>query len=438
VLAFGIRQHQRKKGVHLGEYLVAMVMVTVMSSCSIADRFADHSVEYNLQAETIKNQNLLNNIIRSAYRKPLQFTDITAITGQVSVSGTAAFTIPFGGPRSNFIFFPDVTLADSPIFTTSVLNTQEFYNGILSPIKTQMISYYLSEAFPSRVLLPLLVSEIEDGGIIYSNEPSSYSYFYAELERLILQGLTVKPISETKVLGPPLSPQDVQKMDIAKLDAQHITIAQHNKSEKADEEPRSERATIRRGGFFYQLEKSDVSYQFCFNPTSSNPRSTCPGEKQGTEIRQAGKKEELSTPQISNNRAQAGIHELLLEGRKITLKVRSVEGVIYYLGQWARARITPIAAMPMPPAAVTDQSVPTVVDQKGLCGGRDILFRIEPGRSPYPSISTTYEGNDYHIRVDPMGCDRSSQVMELVLELLALNNSAKDLPAPSAIPVLTR
>jgi hypothetical protein len=414
-----------------------MVMVPLMSSCSIVDRFADHSLEYNLQAETMKNQNLLNNIIRSAYRKPLQFTEITVITGQVSVSGTAAFAVPFGGPRSNFIFSPNVTLSDSPIWTISVLNTQEFYNGILGPINTETISYYLSEAFPPRVLLALLVSEIEAGGIIYSNNPANYSHFYPELERLVLQGLTVKPIVETKVLGPPLSAQDVQKMDIAKLDAQHITIAQHNNAEKADEEPRSEPATIRRGGFYYQLEKSDVSYQFCFDSASSNPRGTCPSEKRGTEIRQTGKNKEPNIPQISSNRAKAGIHELLLDGRKIVLKVRSVEGVIYYLGEWTRERITPIAPGLIPPA-ITDQSVQTVVDEMGLCGGRDILFQMEPGHSPYPSISTTYEGSDYHIRVDPMGCDRSSQVLELVLELLALNNSAKNLPAPSAIPVLTR
>jgi hypothetical protein len=242
---------------HLGKYLITMAMVALMSSCSIADRFADHSLEYNLQAETMKNQNLLNNIIRSAYRKPLQFTEISVITGQVSVSGTAAFALPFAGPHSNFIFSPNVTLSDSPIWTISVLNTQEFYNGILGPIKPETISYYLSETFPSRVLLTLLISEIEAGGVVYSNNPTNYWHFYPELERLILQGLTVKPISETKVLGPPLTAQEVQKMDIAKLDAQHITVVQHKNLEKADQEPRSELATIGRGGFYYQLEKSD-------------------------------------------------------------------------------------------------------------------------------------------------------------------------------------
>jgi hypothetical protein len=38
-----------------------MLISGVNPSCAVVDRFADHSVEYNIQAEAIKNQNLLNN-----------------------------------------------------------------------------------------------------------------------------------------------------------------------------------------------------------------------------------------------------------------------------------------------------------------------------------------------------------------------------------------
>ena len=52
------------------------------------------------------------------------------------------------------------------------------------------------------------------------------------------------------------------------------------------------------------------------------------------------------------------------------------------------------------------------------------------------AISTSYEGEDYYVDVDPTARDRSAQVMELALELLALNTSAKELPAPSILPVI--
>jgi hypothetical protein len=140
--------------------------------------------------------------------------------------------------------------------------------------------------------------------------------------------------------------------------------------------------------------------------------------------------------QVANNfrisAKKGGVHALTLDGRKIVLNVRSVEGVIYYLGEWVRQEFFHMGEDPRAP--------PTIFSQHRHCrqGDRDILFHLERGEGQNPSISTTYEGDTYNIRVDPSGCDRSSQVMELVLELLALNNSAKDLPAPSVIPVLTR
>jgi hypothetical protein len=66
--------------------------------------------------------------------------------------------------------------------------------------------------------------------------------------------------------------------------------------------------------------------------------------------------------------------------------------------------------------------------------------KIKATRTPTAgaSISTTCEGTDYHGSVDPLGHDRSVEVMEFVTQLLAPSNSTKDLPAPSLISVLTR
>src|SRR5580704_4595818 len=82
--------------------LAAATAVAELVSCTAVDKFSQHSVEYNLQAETIKNQNLLLNVVRAAYRRPMQFTDLSTITGQVSLSGTVGLSLPFGGPVDSF------------------------------------------------------------------------------------------------------------------------------------------------------------------------------------------------------------------------------------------------------------------------------------------------------------------------------------------------
>ena len=71
---------------------------------------------------------------------------------------------------------------------------------------------------------------------------------------------------------------------------------------------------------------------------------------------------------------------------------------------------------------------------EGDNGRREILFKIETGAGRGSSIGTSFDGIEYHIDIDPSGHrDRSAQVLGLVMELLALNTAAKELPAPSVI-----
>ena len=427
----------RRNNVRPGRLLVIALFMVVLLGCGLADQFSAEFVEYNVQAETIKNQNLLNNIIRSAYRRPLQFTDLTTITGQVSVSGTGAFFIPFGGPRSGssrtYTFSPSVTASDTPNFTVAVLNTKEFYNGILAPIPIQTLAFYFQEGFPPRVLLTVLISEIVYGSSNSLqhryNEPNDFAKFYRTLSSLTDNGLTIEPTQNTKVLGPPLRSSAVPgPKDLADLDAQGVEIVGY----VGDNQPAKPEG-------YYRVEKRVSSYRFCFDPSRMR-RGALPLEPgmpklAGAALCGSGEPAQGAKPGSSaaqSYRQQSGIQTLQTgaedEG-SLSFRVRSVEGVIYYLGEWARYELgleEPVA----PPTM-------SYTNQQGEAR-EDILFQISRGAGRGPSIDTAYQGSDYHINVDPKGHDRSSQVMELVTELLALNNSAKDLPAPSVLPVITR
>ena len=135
--------------------LLAAVLAAMLAGCELADQLSGHSVEYNVQAAMVKNQTLLINILRAAYRQPLQFTDLSTISGSVSVSGSAAFNVPFGGPQEGNTFNPSITVSNTPTYTVSVLNTKEFYQGILTPIPMKSLSYYLNIGFPKYPLLTL-------------------------------------------------------------------------------------------------------------------------------------------------------------------------------------------------------------------------------------------------------------------------------------------
>jgi hypothetical protein len=110
-----------------------------------------------------------------------------------------------------------------------------------------------------------------------------------------------------------------------------------------------------------------------------------------------------------------------VQGKKPDLEVetRSVVDIIDFLGRIVRYK-TPLKVYTQP-----EGSDETVIFQG--------LEQAPPG----PSISATVDGNTYYIKVNATSDDMSSNVIQLLSELIALNSSAKDLPAPNVITVIS-
>jgi hypothetical protein len=429
------REHWRwlsARAVALGRRASALILAAALSACGYADNLSVHSVAYNEQAATVKNQTLLINILRAAYRRPLQFTDLSTISGQVSVSGTAAFSVPFGGLREGSSrideFNPSVTVSNSPTYTVSVLNTKEFYQGILTPIPMKTLSYYINIGFPEYVLLTLVVSEIDygprgsqkhifnvpDSKLVSDRNPGKQ--FPDLLRTLIAMGLTVEDIEQTTVLGQPFGADKYPSpTDLVNLDAKNIRVV-----------------PLGRGRF--QLEKIAQSSRFCFDPNRAPtmhvyagmpvgntgerlpPGLMCGAQRQSASAGEG--KDAPAGPAKANPPAAQdarGNVEDAAEG-PLVIRTHSTEGAIYYLGELTRLQLGLV------PAKSGDQD--------------PNIFHLKEGDGGPGAITASFEGRDYHIDVDPSGTDRSSQVLDLVTELLAQNNSAKDLPQPSVIPIV--
>jgi len=104
------------------------------------------------------------------------------------------------------------------------------------------------------------------------------------------------------------------------------------------------------------------------------------------------------------------------------MRPRSVQGIIYNLGEIARCQLhLEDGHEPCPEVTKGDTGVP--------------LIAVRHGQTDKALASATYLGEVFSIPSPGAGDDRSGQVFELVTQLLALNKSAKDLPAPSIITV---
>jgi len=146
--------------------LVVGVLLSLAASaiagCAAVDQYSGRAVSYNLEAEAALEQGLLLNVVRAVHARPMQFTSVQSISGTASASSTTSLTAPVG-PHSNLTPKTAVfsgTVSGGPTFTVPVLDTQEFYQGVMSPVSSQLIDFYIHEEFPREEIFTLFIEKI--------------------------------------------------------------------------------------------------------------------------------------------------------------------------------------------------------------------------------------------------------------------------------------
>ena len=518
----------RRRGVFAAIAIVSLLL----AGCAIVDKYSDRAVEYNLQAEKTQQQNLLLNIVRASLRRPMQFTGLTSITGTASASGsvtgghTKTLQYPFASiPATTVISRTTAStgsgtasMSGGPTFTVPVLDTQEFYQGILSPVSHQIVDYYVQQGFPPQVLFALFVASvdiIETGGggcdrFTFRNDVRNdlrFGQFQALADYLLSSGFTTERVTDTIQYGPTIaaSRARLNASDTAKM------LEAYSKASAAGLDIRSESE----GGL--RMQKRSSHYRFCFTltgaqkptwlgnlpadafcgnpqpprqarpaPTRARPQArgtdNCPrvigaqGSGDGGSSQFNGIKlsplflERIRRLQEDSRAAgNTSVEEFFpidkFRRGTVTFKfqTRSVEGILYYLGEITRQYLTPepgktsrltqvktglrYGAMPQTECDVTENGgmYQTKHDLIPLNRprGRDVrsyncenLFVLENGLTPDAFYSVIYDGTKYSIPSDPARAGRSLQVLELVKQLMALNTSAKQLPQSSVISII--
>jgi hypothetical protein len=525
---------------------LAAASVCVLAGCTVVDRFSGRAVEYNLQAEQAQEQALLLNIVRASMRRPMQFTSLQSITGtasasaNASVSGAATQQLPL---LSVFNILPgntnqainrigtegggaSATVSGGPTFVVPVLDTQEFYQGILAPIPLQVVDYYLQQGYPPEVLLNVFVQKIEitridDGGcrqFTFLNSVRSdlqYGQFETFVDYLAASGLFTERVSVATSFGPPIASRTGAGTDAVKV------MDAYSKAATAGLDIRQEGAT-------YRMEKKASLFRLCFatadgipsdwigRPDSSmfcghfNQRLFTPsgggGQGAAAECRAHTAGPRSSAPAAEGYMSQGvhtdgsaefrGIHlspafltrigefqrrmqsgtvndDALFpvdafRGAIVTIKfyTRSTEAILYYLGEVTRRRLftefgdvsrtirvkSGIRHGSMPLSDCDDdESAPMQQERHDMVflsprkqrlghpSGRyfcDNLFVLDSVEGPGDNVITVaYDGQVFGIPRNSKVAGRTLQVLELTKQLLALNTSAKQLPATSVISI---
>ncbi|MGH7106169.1 MAG: hypothetical protein ACREFT_06645, partial [Acetobacteraceae bacterium] len=440
--------------------------LVLLSGCAAVDNFSSRALTYNRQAATIQEQALLLNVMRAAYRAPLQFTAFTQITGQAAVAGTAAFSLPFNPSPPSFphadVASPSATLSGTEAFTVANLDTQEFYQGILSPVPLSTIDHYLEQGYPETVVLTLMVGRIDfdirggaSGSIANNFYHSGYRHFESAILGLVDLGLRTETVTDVESIGPPLDPDQIGEVRaLGPLIGPDTELRPFTPATDPDL-TLAERTALaaRHAGEYFRLQTTTKASRFCFDSRRRHLHAASlaliaagilgPGETvTGFAPGLISTAEQCGAPGYLRRRAEARSGyaapdrrlelEVADQGgavRRISLglifTVRSAEGIIYHLGEIARGELEIGAHSALPPPVVMTAL------------GEDRLFEVRHGCAEAPrEISIAYGGGRYCIGVDPSGHDRSAEVMQIVLQLLALENSARNLPAAGVISIL--
>jgi hypothetical protein len=438
--------------------------------CAIVDQYSGRAIVYNLEAEQAQDQALLLNIVRAYLRRPMQFTTVSTITGIATASAGTQYTLPTNLPfrppvqgATGIAAFPPLpswqfsgSMSGGPAFTVPVLDTQEFYQGILKPIPGQIWDLYLQAGYPRALLFNLLVQKVvmrkescdktdhsRSCEFVFDNyvgDNIKIDLFQAVADYLIALGLTTQ---ESK---PPTVPFTNPK---------NINVRYVGAPRSASKPDDVEVVAPPGGSASSDTQPVSKSYKICFAPQDTPELvlqdSLCGAPaKSSSEITSSASVGVIADPKFvdylmwlageRNGRPDLSTALSKYAGRQveITIYMRHTEGMIYYLGEVVRRELHSEFESENRPVLIREDE-PYQHHPQQLCeypsGGCGYVFRLsEAVAGPGDFLGVSYQGQWYSI---PGGhgeeTDYSTLSFDIIKQLLALNSSAKSLPQSSVV-----
>ena len=396
--------------------LTAMLICLGLCGCASPKYVADQTVNMSLAIEDATNRMLLLNIVRAYHQMPLQFAKINKVSGPAGIGGmTQTLT-----PKLSSLFAAtafDMTSSfkpDQPAFDLTPIDSQQFYQGITAPITPQLFGYYLDQGWPKSLLFSMFVHEVEKSVIneqgeetstmIYTNSPRStqvmtaFQEFVDSLDHCNVQFET-EPAP--KNFGPPI--QIDADFPIDKLAAVAAAGLQIN--------------SLPDGRFQLQKPGKNDTLTVKALPLQLGHASPSPACKFLSDAPRATETSR-SLINLRVSRRIAGESKDQHSTAHYSLTLRSPAAMIYYLGEVARAHIekNDPSTIPIAPS-----------ESKRLAH----LFALEINSSSEPRIAVEFAGDTYLI--PKSNGHKSLQVLTLISQLIALQNSATAAPVTSSV-----
>jgi hypothetical protein len=413
--------------------VMTLAPLLMLAGCAVPGTLQKMAIDQNQVVAQTADQLTLLNILRAKQGRPLHFTSISRISGNVdlSASGELAGGVEFAGPDAVSLS-PSLggSVGTNPNFDISIQDSQDFQRGIMQPVAPETINYYLRTGWRPDLITYIFVERIDflagadtrvagrdfkKGEIIATlnnspTRPAEAAQFKAFVACYTLAA-SQRP-GEATPLKQITDMKDIGLSDLALLDGSKLDIGKG-----PDGAGEAEKWIVRKTAATPGVGLARQSDASCDGTGLSALLAD------GTTLSASIDRKFASIAARRNEQIDVTLSNGQTVPISVDLTFRSVDGVIYFLGEYARASAT----------APTRPIYPIRLDLEGRGPAQD-LFRIDSGKGGRYELSATLNGESWHI-ADDCNC-RSYRVITLVEQLVNLHKVGTTGPLSTAVRVI--
>jgi len=155
--------------------LASCLLLLLISGCSVGPQMLQNVyLSYNDRVRATVDEELLLNIVRLRYLDTIEFLAINSISAQGSFNVSLGAEI---GPNDidSTLVIPELHYSDRPTFSFSPQRGTQFAKRLVEPIKIDTLAYLAASDWPIRILMQLLVKEIN--GIVNESHGDIASFY---------------------------------------------------------------------------------------------------------------------------------------------------------------------------------------------------------------------------------------------------------------------
>ena len=155
--------------------LTLCLLLLFISGCSVGPQMLQGVyLSYNDRVRATADEELLLNIVRLRYLDTIEFLAINSISAQ------ASFNISLGAeitPKKadSTLVIPELHYSDRPTFSFSPQRGTQFAKRLVEPIRIDTLAYLAASDWPIKILMQLLVKEIN--GIVNESHGDIASFY---------------------------------------------------------------------------------------------------------------------------------------------------------------------------------------------------------------------------------------------------------------------